>query len=165
MRCVVIAECVETTSEWNDLSDNGAGSPSTDSPTSSKEAILSEQDSPEESAFHSEGVGRLKQDDDSSESRDKVDRGKLLIFTWGHKNSDLPHEIGIKKLPPGYLQNEHLIMMDEEDLSENDSDSDSDDDNRPVGQKTCKVDSIIDLGGHIVGLHLSPDNRCISFVL
>ncbi|XP_066142141.1 F-box/WD repeat-containing protein 5 [Euwallacea fornicatus] len=111
-------------------------------------------------------------DDDHSTSSDEVDvmNDKYLIFITGSKTYT-PHQIGFKrikpfvfpkKMDPGPTLKERLILQEQrkEQLRSSSPSQDPDWlDFDKVADKFDKVDHLIDLHGHIVGMGLSPDHR------
>ncbi|XP_058789994.1 F-box/WD repeat-containing protein 5 [Phymastichus coffea] len=106
--------------------------------------------------------------DDSDDLADCPE--KFLIFTQGSKTYT-PHQVGFKRikpvtfprrLDPGPSLQERLAQRDRERLKQNNGvyepepnwgDYDS------VADKFDKIDHLIDLHGHIIGMGLSPDHR------
>ncbi|CAG9767627.1 unnamed protein product [Ceutorhynchus assimilis] len=111
-------------------------------------------------------------DDDHSASSDETDAlsDKYLIFTTGNKTYT-PHQIGFKrikpfvfpkKLDPGPSLKERLILHEQrKEQMRSASPSQDPDwlDFEKVANKFDKIDHLIDLHGHIVGMGLSPDHR------
>lgn len=111
-------------------------------------------------------------DDDHSTSSDETDsmNDKYLIFTTGNKTYT-PHQIGFKrikpfvfpkKMDPGPSLKERLILQEQrkEQMRSGSPSQDPDWlDFEKVADKFDKVDHLIDLHGHIVGMGLSPDHR------
>lgn len=106
--------------------------------------------------------------DDSDDLADCPE--KFLIFTQGSKTYT-PHQVGFKRikpvtfprrLDPGPSLQERLAQRDRERIKQNNGvfepepnwlDYDS------VADKFDKIDHLIDLHGHIIGMGLSPDHR------
>ncbi|XP_060516665.1 F-box/WD repeat-containing protein 5 [Cylas formicarius] len=111
-------------------------------------------------------------DDDHSDSSDEAEslKDKYLIFTTGNKTYT-PHQIGFKrikpfvfpkKMDPGPSLKERLILHEQrkEQMRSGSPSADPDWlDFDKVADKFDKVDHLIDLHGHIVGMGLSPDHR------
>lgn len=99
-----------------------------------------------------------------------VTTDKYLIFTTGYKTYT-PHQIGFKRikpfkfpktLDPGPSLKERLILFEQrkEQMRAGSPPPDPDwQDYDKVADKFDKVDHLIDLHGHIVGMALSPDHR------
>lgn len=99
-----------------------------------------------------------------------VKTDKYLIFTTGYKTYT-PHQIGFKRIKPfrfpktmdpGPSLKERLILYEQrkEQLRSGSPPPDPDwEDYEKVADKFDKIDHLIDLHGHIVGMALSPDNR------
>ncbi|KAJ8934935.1 hypothetical protein NQ314_013094 [Rhamnusium bicolor] len=95
---------------------------------------------------------------------------KYLIFTTGYKTYT-PHQIGFKRIQPfsfpkmmdpGPTLKERLILFEQrkEQMRSGSPPPDPDWlDFEQVADKFNKVDHLIDLHGHIVGMGLSPDHR------
>ncbi|CAG9839162.1 unnamed protein product [Diabrotica balteata] len=111
-------------------------------------------------------------DDNSSESSCDteterfVQTDKYLIFTTGYKTYT-PHQIGFKRIKPfkfpkrmelGLSLKERLILFEQRKEQSPPPDPDWLDFDQ-VADKFDKVDHLIDLHGHIVGMGLSPDQR------
>uniref|UniRef100_A0A6P7H3C8 F-box/WD repeat-containing protein 5 n=1 Tax=Diabrotica virgifera virgifera TaxID=50390 RepID=A0A6P7H3C8_DIAVI len=111
-------------------------------------------------------------DDNSSESSCDteterfVQTDKYLIFTTGYKTYT-PHQIGFKRIKPfkfpkrmelGLSLKERLILFAQRKEQSPPPDPDWLDFDQ-VADKFDKVDHLIDLHGHIVGMGLSPDQR------
>ncbi|CAH1113862.1 unnamed protein product, partial [Psylliodes chrysocephalus] len=111
-------------------------------------------------------------DDDSSESSCETDNDrfvqtdKYLIFTTGYKTYT-PHQIGFKRIKPftfpkrmdpGPSLKERLILFEQRKEQSPPPDPDWLNFDQ-VADKFDKVDHLIDLHGHIVGMGLSPDQR------
>ncbi|ENN77344.1 F-box/WD repeat-containing protein 5 isoform X2 [Dendroctonus ponderosae] len=111
-------------------------------------------------------------DDDRSTSSDEADafNDKYLIFTTGNKTYT-PHQIGFKRIKPfvfpkkmdlGPTLKERLVLQEQrkEQLRSASPSQDPDWlDFDKVADKFDKIDHLIDLHGHIVGMGLSPDHR------
>ncbi|KAK6622573.1 hypothetical protein RUM43_008415 [Polyplax serrata] len=107
--------------------------------------------------------------DDSSISDDCSEPGveKLLIFSTGSKTFT-PHQIGFKKIKPVNFPKRiepgpslaERVAERERKNAENQSRPESNWlDYESVADKFDKVDHLIDLHGHIIGMGLSPDHR------
>ncbi|XP_050306977.1 F-box/WD repeat-containing protein 5 [Anthonomus grandis grandis] len=111
-------------------------------------------------------------DDDHSTSSDETDamNDKYLIFTTGNKTYT-PHQIGFKRIKPfvfpkkmdlGPSLKERLILQEQRKEQKRSASPSQDPDwldFDKVADKFDKVDHLIDLHGHIVGMGLSPDHR------
>ncbi|KAL1491654.1 hypothetical protein ABEB36_012218 [Hypothenemus hampei] len=111
-------------------------------------------------------------DDDHSTSSDETDAltDKYLIFTTGNKTYT-PHQIGFKrikpfvfpkKMDPGPTLKERLILQEQRKEQMRSASPSKDPDwldFEKVADKFDKIDHLIDLHGHIVGMGLSPDHR------
>lgn len=106
----------------------------------------------------------LGDDDDGDEESVFLDtREKYLIFTTGSKTYT-PHQIGFKRIKP-FKFKDKISMNLSEKLAEHrermlsPSTSPNVMDERVVEHLCDKVDHLIDLHGHIIGMALSPDHR------
>lgn len=95
-----------------------------------------------------------------------VQTDKYLIFTTGYKTYT-PHQIGFKRIKPftfpkrmdpGPSLKERLILFEQRKEQSPPPDPDWLNFDQ-VADKFDKVDHLIDLHGHIVGMGLSPDQR------
>lgn len=119
------------------------------------------------------------EDDDDSQAMDEEDQEyeddldnlcpKLLIFSTGSKTYT-PHQIGFKrirnvnfpkKLDPGPSLKERIAAKERERVLQNNEPRVDPDwlDYDSVAARFDKVDKLIDLDGHIIGMGLSPDHR------
>lgn len=93
---------------------------------------------------------------------------KFLIFTTGSKTYT-PHKVGFKRiklvsfprrLDPGPSLRERIAQRQRERERQNSASVDTDWlDYEAVADKFDKIDHLIDLHGHIIGMGLSPDHR------
>ncbi|EZA56327.1 hypothetical protein DMN91_010047 [Ooceraea biroi] len=93
---------------------------------------------------------------------------KFLIFTTGSKTYT-PHKVGFKRiklvsfprrLDPGPSLRERIAQRQRERERQNSASMDTDWlDYEAVADKFDKIDHLIDLHGHIIGMGLSPDHR------
>ncbi|KAH0955613.1 hypothetical protein HN011_000454 [Eciton burchellii] len=93
---------------------------------------------------------------------------KFLIFTTGSKTYT-PHKVGFKRiklvsfprrLDPGPSLRERIAQRQRERERQNTASVDTDWlDYEAVADKFDKIDHLIDLHGHIIGMGLSPDHR------
>ncbi|CAH1977237.1 unnamed protein product [Acanthoscelides obtectus] len=113
-------------------------------------------------------------DDEGSDTSSETDRcvsnDKYLIFTTGFKTYT-PHQIGFKRIKPfkfpktidpGPSLKERIILFEQrkEQMKSGSPPPDPDWlDFEQVADKFDKIDHLIDLHGHIVGMGLSPDHR------
>ncbi|KAF5300334.1 hypothetical protein FQA39_LY11191 [Lamprigera yunnana] len=107
---------------------------------------------------------------DTSEEFEEVLEDKYLIFTTGFKTYT-PHQIGFKRikpfmfpkrLDPGPSLKERLILQERKKEQLRSSSPPPDPnwlDFDAVSDKFDKVDHLIDVHGHIIGMGLSPDHR------
>lgn len=114
----------------------------------------------------------LEEEDSDSETETEqfVNNDKYLIFTTGYETYT-PHQIGFKRikpfvfpkrLDPGPSLKERLLLHEQkkEQMRSGSPPPDPDWLNyENVADKFTKVDHLIDLHGHIVGMGLSPDHR------
>lgn len=111
--------------------------------------------------------------DDAESNKDgeeAVQNDKYLIFTTGFKTYS-PHQIGFKRIKPftfpkridpGPSLKERLVLHERKKemmLSSSPPPNPNWLDYEAVADKFDKVDHLIDLHGHIVGMGLSPDHR------
>ncbi|XP_015118789.1 F-box/WD repeat-containing protein 5 [Diachasma alloeum] len=108
------------------------------------------------------------EDGDSDDLADNPE--KFLIFTTGSKTYT-PHQVGFKRmkavnfprrLDPGPSLRERLAERERERERQNSGSSRPEPnwlDYDSVAEKFDKVDHLIDLHGHIIGMGLSPDHR------
>lgn len=93
---------------------------------------------------------------------------KFLIFTTGSKTYT-PHKVGFKRiklvsfprrLDPGPSLRERIAQRERERERQNTASEDTNWlDYDSVANRFDKVDHLIDLHGHIIGMGLSPDHR------
>lgn len=128
-----------------------------------EESTNSSFDGDDEESYQS---GAAEEDDDLESSIPKY-----LIFTTGSKTYT-PHQIGIKRirnvnfpktLDPGPTLKERIAAKKREREEQNSQPRIEPDwwNYEAVADKFDKVDKIIDLHGHIIGMALSPDHRYI----
>ncbi|XP_063242847.1 F-box/WD repeat-containing protein 5 isoform X2 [Bacillus rossius redtenbacheri] len=138
-----------------------------------------ESDASEEEPSNSESEMDAEQSDTSGDARDcegdteegeevPESREKYLIFTTGCKTYT-PHQIGFKrieavtfprKMSPGPSLRERLARRERERESRQLRDPDAEPNwlvYEEVADRFDKVDHLIDLHGHIIGMGLSPD--------
>lgn len=99
---------------------------------------------------------------------------KFLIFTTGSKTYT-PHKVGFKRiklvsfprrLDPGPSLRERIAQRQRERERQNSASVDTDWlDYEAVADKFDKIDHLIDLHGHIIGMGLSPDHRSVNCVV
>lgn len=99
---------------------------------------------------------------------------KFLIFTTGSKTYT-PHKVGFKRiklvsfprrLDPGPSLRERIAQRDRERERRNTASLDTNWlDYESVADRFDKVDHLIDLHGHIIGMGLSPDHRSVNDVI
>ncbi|GJQ67242.1 hypothetical protein Trydic_g8147 [Trypoxylus dichotomus] len=127
-------------------------------------SVTTDEDDDDDSDEHSLGI-------ESNEDADQVVlNDKYLIFTTGFKTYT-PHQIGIKRikpfmfpkrLDPGPSLKERLILQEKKkELLRSNSPPPEPNwtDFDAVADKFDKIDHLIDLHGHIIGMGLSPDHR------
>ncbi|KAJ3655731.1 hypothetical protein Zmor_014850 [Zophobas morio] len=122
--------------------------------------------------FEEDDFGKDEVEDESSEEEgEQLTRSdKYLIFTTGYKTYT-PHQIGFKRikpftfpkrLDPGPSLKERLILRERKKELLRQSSPPPDPnwlDFESVADRFDKIDHVIDLHGHIVGMGLSPDHR------
>ena len=111
--------------------------------------------------------------DDSDDLADCPE--KFLIFTTGSKTYT-PHQVGFKRikpvtfprrLDPGPSLQERLAQRHREREMQNNGSFRPEPnwlDYKSVADKFDKIDHLIDLHGHIIGMGLSPDHRSVNLV-
>lgn len=96
---------------------------------------------------------------------------KYLIFTTGSKTYT-PHQVGFKRiknlkfptrLDPGPSLRERLAQRERERERQNSYTNYLD--YESVADKFDKLDHVIDLQGHIIGMGLSPDHRSVIYIV
>lgn len=107
---------------------------------------------------------------DTSEECDDIQEDKYLIFTTGFKTYT-PHQIGFKRikpfmfpkrLDPGPSLKERIILQERKKEQQRSSSPPPEPnwlDFDAVSDKFDKIDHLIDVHGHIIGMGLSPDHR------
>ncbi|XP_034949742.1 F-box/WD repeat-containing protein 5 isoform X2 [Chelonus insularis] len=115
-------------------------------------------------------LSELSETADDCDSDDLADNPeKFLIFTTGSKTYT-PHQVGFKKikavnfprrLDPGPSLKERLAQRERERERQNSGSRPEPNwlDYDSVAERFDKVDHLIDLHGHIIGMGLSPDHR------
>jgi len=95
---------------------------------------------------------------------------KLLIFTTGSKTYT-PHKVGFKRiklvtfprrLDPGPSLRERIAQQKRERERQNTPSVEDWLNYESVADKFDKIDHLIDLHGHIIGMGLSPDHRSVA---
>lgn len=95
---------------------------------------------------------------------------KLLIFTTGSKTYT-PHKVGFKRiklvsfprrLDPGPSLRERIAQQKRDRERQNTPSVEDWLNYESVADKFDKIDHLIDLHGHIIGMGLSPDHRSVS---